>query len=215
MKVFNYQEEPMKAVTLNLEDEMFAKIAGIAKQAGIAEQDTAEWFAQQVQQRLSELLPSGSSRWMPREQWDALVRGENCVFCAQLAKVEDFDGYGFIIADLSVTRLKLTKNQYIHGECILTYKRHVKELYDLSEGECHLFIEDLACSAKAIEKVFTPLKMSIDMGSSGYPHLYCRLKPRYYGDAAPGAAMTHMAEHVLSSHEYEKYVSELSAALAE
>ncbi|GHO63846.1 hypothetical protein KSC_027380 [Ktedonobacter sp. SOSP1-52] len=201
----------MKTVTLNLEDEMFAKIAGIAKQAGIAEQDTAEWFTQQVQQRLEELLPSGSSGWMPREQWDALVRGENCAFCAQLEKNGAFDGYGFIIADLSVTRLKLTKNQYIHGECILTSKHHIKEFYDLSQEDRSLFIEDLARSAKAIEKVFAPLKMSVDMGSSGYPHLYCRLKPRYYGDAAPG----HMAERILPSHEYAKYVSELRAALAE
>lgn len=150
---------------------------------------------------------------MPREEWDALVRGENCASCAQLANNEDFDGYGFFIADLSVTRLKLNKNQFIRGECILTYKRHIKELHDLSQEESHLFIDDLTRSAKAIEKVFTPLKMSIDMGSSGYPHLYCRLKPRYYGDAAPGATMTHIMEHVLSPEEYTKYISELRAAL--
>ena len=205
----------MKTVTLNLEDEMFAKIAGIAKQAGIAEQDTEEWFTQQVQQSLSELLPSGSSKWMPREQWDALVRGENCVHCALLAKDEGFDGYGFIVADLTVTRLRLTKNQYIHGECVLSYKRHIKELHDLSQEERYWFVDDLTRSAKAIEKVFSPLKMSIDMGSSGYPHLYCRLKPRYYGDAAPEQRMSHHAERILDSREYEKYVTELKAALAQ
>jgi len=205
----------MKAVTLDLEDEMFAKIVAIARQAGIAEQDVSEWFALQVQQRLSELLPSGSSKWMPHEQWDALVRGENCVFCTQLKKDDDFDGYGFIVADLHATRLTLAKNQYIHGECILTYKHHIKEFYDLSQDERYLFTDDLARSAKAIEKVFTPLKMSVDMGSSGYPHLYCRLKPRYYGDAAAGTAMTHIAERVLPSHEYAKYVAELRAALIE
>ncbi|GHO80274.1 hypothetical protein KSD_80450 [Ktedonobacter sp. SOSP1-85] len=115
---------------------------------------------------------------MYKIHWDALVRGENCAFCAQLEKNGDFDGYGFIVADLSMTRLKLTKNQYIHGECILTSKRHIKEFYDLSQEDRYLFIEDLARSAKAIEKVFAPLKMSVDMGSSGYPHLYCRLKAR-------------------------------------
>lgn len=201
----------MKTFTLNLEDEMFAKIVAIAKQAGIAEQDIEGWFAQQVQQRLEVLLSSSSSQWMPREQWDALVRGENCISCTQLAKNEDFDGYGFNIADLRVARLKLVRNQYIHGECILTYKRHVKEFYDLPQEEYHWFIEDLVRSAKAIEKVFAPLKMSLDMGSSGFPHLYCRLKPRYYGDTAPA----HMAERILPSHEYTKYVSELRAALAE
>jgi diadenosine tetraphosphate (Ap4A) HIT family hydrolase len=205
----------MKAFTLQFDDETYAKIAAIARQAGISEQDTTEWFTQQIQQRLLQLLPSGSSQWMPRAQWDALVRGENCAFCTQLAKADDFDGYGFLVADLKVARLKLARNQYIHGECILTYKHHVKEFYDLSQDERHLFIDDLARSAKAIEKVFAPLKMSVDMGSSGFPHLYCRLKPRYYGDAAPGAEMTHMAERIISANEYTKYVSELRAVLAE
>ena len=82
---------------------------------------------------------------------------------------------------------------------------------DLSQEEYHWFIEDLVRSAKAVEKVFAPLKMSLDMGSSGYPHLYCRLKPRYYGDTAAA----HMAERILPSHEYAMYVSELKAALTE
>jgi diadenosine tetraphosphate (Ap4A) HIT family hydrolase len=205
----------MKTITLNLEDEMFARVAAIAKQAGIAEQDTPEWAAEQIRKNLSELLPSGPSKWMPREQWEALVRGENCVHCAQLAKNEAFDGYGFVVADLNVARLSLTKNQYIHGECVFTYKRHVKELHDLSQKEQYVFIDDLTRSARAIEKVFTPLKMSIDMGSSAYPHLYCRLKPRYYGDAAPEQRMSHAAERLLDPLEYEKYVTELRAALAQ
>jgi diadenosine tetraphosphate (Ap4A) HIT family hydrolase len=207
--------ETMKKVTLELEDEMFAKIAAIARQAGIAEKDTDEWFSQQIQQRLGELLPSGGSRWMPREQWDALVRGEDCAFCRQLAQEDDFDGYGFNVADLHVSRLRLTRNQYIRGECILTYKRHVKELHDLTQEERCLFTEDLACSTRAIEKVFAPLKMCIDTGSSGYPHLYFRLKPRYYDDAAPGERMSHVAERILRPEEYAQYISQLRLALAE
>lgn len=205
----------MKIVTLELEDEMFDKIIAIARQAGVTEKDTAEWFSQQIQQRLGELLPSGSSRWMPREQWEALVRGENCAFCRQLAQEGDFDGYGFTVADLHVSRLRLTKNQYIHGECVLTYKHHVKELHDLSHEERCLFTEDLARSASAIEKVFAPLKMNIDMGSSSYPHLYFRLKPRYYGDAAPGERMSHRAQRILPPEEYAHHISQLRSALAE
>ncbi|GER89905.1 hypothetical protein KDW_40670 [Dictyobacter vulcani] len=140
----------MKTITLNLEDEMFARVVAIAKQAGIAEQDTTEWAAEQIRKNLSELLPSGSSKWMPREQ-----------------------------------------------------------------EEQYLFIDDLTRSARAIEKVFTPLKMSIDMGSSRYPHLYCRLKPRYYGDAAPEQRMSHAAERLLDPLEYEKYVTKIRVALAQ
>jgi hypothetical protein len=76
-------------------------------------------------------------------------------------------------------------------------------------------MEDLARSSRAIEKVFAPLKMCIDTGSSGYPHLYFRLKPRYYGDAAPGERMSHRAQRILPPEEYTQYISQLRLALAE
>lgn len=201
----------MKKVTLEIEGEMFATLTTIARQAGIAEQDAEGWITQQIQQRLKDLLPASSSRWMPREQWDALVRGENCVFCTRLQQESGSDGHGFIVADLGVTRLNLPRNQYIHGECVLISKRHVKEFYELSLEERHLFMDDLARASKAIERVFAPLKIGIDTGSSGYPHLYCRLKPRYYGDTVPA----HMAERTLPEHVYAMYISELRNALLE
>ncbi|GLV55483.1 hypothetical protein KDH_23270 [Dictyobacter sp. S3.2.2.5] len=169
------------------------------------------WLGGQLRQRLASLLPSSQSRWMPREQWDALVRGEDCLFCTQLQQESGFDGYGFIIADLSVSRLTLTRNQYIHGECVLAYKNHVKEFHQLSQEERHLFIDDLAHASRAIEKVFAPLKIGADTGSGGYPHLYWRIKPRYYGDTLPA----HLAERTLPDHVYTMYVSELRDALSE
>ncbi len=40
--------------------------------------------------KLFELLQTlrCQDRWMPRERWDSLVRGENCAICADMGSVE-------------------------------------------------------------------------------------------------------------------------------
>jgi hypothetical protein len=52
---------------------------------------------------------------MPREQWDALARGENCPVCAELASDRHANEEGFFVADLDLSRLRLARNQYVQG----------------------------------------------------------------------------------------------------
>jgi hypothetical protein len=44
-----------------------------------------------------------SRTWMPRERWDALVRGENCPMCAELASDEPKNDEGYLVADLAIS----------------------------------------------------------------------------------------------------------------
>jgi len=46
-----------------------------------------------------------ASGWMPRERWDALVRGEGCPLCATIAAVDPVDAYGYTVTDLDMGRL--------------------------------------------------------------------------------------------------------------
>jgi diadenosine tetraphosphate (Ap4A) HIT family hydrolase len=47
------------------------------------------------------------------------------------------------------------------------------------------------------------------------PHLPCHLKPRYYGDSAPGAPIWQdRAQHRLEPAEYEDRVAQLRTAVA-
>ena len=72
-----------------------------------------------------------ADQWMPREQWDALVRGEGCPLCAAVAAEQPADEYGYTVADLSLSRLRLAANQFVPGYCVLICARHVREPYDL------------------------------------------------------------------------------------
>lgn len=44
---------------------------------------------------------------MPREQWDALVRGQGCPACTEVTSGEPANEHGFFVADLDFSRLRL------------------------------------------------------------------------------------------------------------
>jgi len=167
-----------------------------------------------VQQRLSDFLPVPPRKWMAREQWEALVRGEECPICADLALNEYKNAYGYTIADLSISRLRLSKNQSVPGYCFLICKKHVREPYDLNQEERQLFFNDLMRAAQAIETVFNPIKMNLEMQGNIVPHLHCHIKPRFYGDPAPGAPIhPDKMPLLLNPGEYDERVKLIREAL--
>jgi hypothetical protein len=99
---------PMPKVTLTLNDELFQEFAGYAVQAGM---EVDEFLSREIQQRAAQLLPAAPKAWMPREQWDALVRGEQCPLCAEIASQEPVNPYGYTVADLGMSRLRLAVNR--------------------------------------------------------------------------------------------------------
>ena len=48
-------------------------------------------------------MTEGPEQWMPRERWDALVRGEGCPLCASLVADVAADAYSYTVADLRVS----------------------------------------------------------------------------------------------------------------
>lgn len=152
--------------------------------------------------------------WMPRERWDALVRGEGCPLCDAVAATKMADQYGYTVADLDLSRLRLAANQFVPGYCVLICKKHVREPYDLTSQERTVYFEEMMRVAQALEKVFHPIKMNFEILGNAVPHLHCHLKPRYYGDPAPGAPIHPDASTVLlTPQEYEERVKAIRAAL--
>lgn len=151
---------------------------------------------------------------MPREQWDALVRGEGCPLCAVCQSSEPADHFALTIADLRLSRLRLGRNQYVRGYCILICAKHVQEPYHLTSDECSSFFEDMMHAARAVERVFRPLKMNFELLGNAVPHLHAHIVPRYYGDPAPGRPLDPMAQQVtLTLPEYEERIRQLREAL--
>jgi diadenosine tetraphosphate (Ap4A) HIT family hydrolase len=153
-------------------------------------------------------------QWMPRERWDALVRGEGCPLCASLAADVAADAYSYTVADLRVSRLWLAANQSVPGYCVLVARRHVREPYELPPDEQAAFFGDLMRAGRALERAFGAVKMNFELLGNAIPHLHCHVKPRYYGDPAPGRPIHPDAQpHRLTAAEYEERVATIRAAL--
>lgn len=202
----------MVKIELELNDEIIKKLRAYADGRNVSVED---FLATVINQRTDEIMPAVTKQWMPREKWDALVHGEDCPLCAELASTEPSNAYGYTVADLSFSRLRLAANQYVAGYCILICQKHIKEPYYLSEEEQAAYFADLMLVGQALEKAFGPVKMNFEILGNAVPHLHCHIKPRYYGDKAPGSPIRPDAEmHLLTLTEYDKRVSLIQGMLS-
>ncbi len=126
-----------------------------------------------------------TNSWMPRDRWNALIRGDGCPLCAQVQASSLADDYGFVIADLQFSRLRLVRNQYVTGYCVLICHKHVIEPHELTASERNLFFADLALVGQALQQVFQADKLNFQMLGNAVPHLHAHIVPRYFGDPAP------------------------------
>lgn len=153
-------------------------------------------------------------RWMPLEHWRALVRGNGCPLCADLATHEPASAEGYTVADLDHSRLRLAANQWVTGYCVLICNTHVREPFELRADERAQFFGDLMLAARALDQVFTPIKLNYQILGNLVPHLHCHLVPRYHGDPAPGTPIDVNAQDLrLAPQEYTTRVERLRAAL--
>jgi diadenosine tetraphosphate (Ap4A) HIT family hydrolase len=151
-------------------------------------------------------------RWMPREEWNALVRGDACPMCANVEQEET--RYGFLVARLQASNLHLSKNQYASGYCVLMYREHAAELHQLSTEKQAAFMRDLLQAGAAIARVFDPIKMNYQLLGNAIPHLHWHIVPRYYGDPAPGRPLDSGGRvRRLKADGYQRLIANLRAAL--
>lgn len=197
----------MKNLEIVLSDRL---IKQLKERASALEVDVAQFLSQAIEQNADKLIRPKA--WMPREEWEARVRGDRCPDCAHLAS--GVNPHGYVVADLQVSRLDLMHNQFVPGFCILYAHRHVVELYELPLKERTLYFEDLVGAAQAVARAFSPAKMNYQILGNRGPHLHCILQPRFYGDAEPGWPIDPYKEQViLPAREYDERVERIRAAL--
>jgi diadenosine tetraphosphate (Ap4A) HIT family hydrolase len=156
-----------------------------------------------------------TNQWIPREKWDALVRGEGCPLCGVVKGTGADNEFSYFVADLSFSRLMLNRNQYVKGYCILICLKHVREPYELPQDEQEQYFDDMMVCGMALEKTFGADKMNFQILGNAVPHLHCHLEPRYYGDAAPGHPIDPNANTViLKPEEYRERVRQIREMLA-
>jgi diadenosine tetraphosphate (Ap4A) HIT family hydrolase len=150
--------------------------------------------------------------WPNRPDWESLKSGIGCPLCATAPDVDD---HGFTVARLQASVLRLGRNQFSTGYCVLVCDEHGPEPYSLAPDRSAAYLQDMVQSAAALERAFGADKLNFLTLGNAVPHLHTHLIPRYLGDPAPGAPLLpeNVPEIYLNDDEYRERVSAIRREL--
>ena len=119
---------------------------------------------------------------------------KDCLYCTNN---ETLKSLMLPIAELSVSRAFLFKEQTYRGRCLVAYNGHVNDLNELSDAERDAFMADVARVTRA--------KLS---------HLHFHLAPKYFDGTDYGCTFRmNPGEVYLSDEEYARMIDDIKAAL--
>jgi len=118
------------------------------------------------------------------------------------------------VCELPVSTVFLFREQSYKGRCIVAYKDHATELYELEGAALLAYMEDVNKVARAMKEIFNPAKINYGAYSDKLPHLHMHLVPKYVdGPDYGGVFMMNPQKVYLSEEEYQQIVSELKSKL--
>jgi diadenosine tetraphosphate (Ap4A) HIT family hydrolase len=118
------------------------------------------------------------------------------------------------ICDLSASTLFLFKEQTYLGRCVVAFKDHANQLFELSDLDRNAFMADVAKVSKAIDSAFQPVKINMGAYSDKLQHLHVHLAPKYVDGPDYGGIFQMNPQKVyLSDQEYEVLIAKIRAAL--
>ena len=124
----------------------------------------------------------------------------DCLYCNKNQTQKDLM---IEICHLKVSTLFLFREQTYRGRCIVAYKDHATELYELKGEALLAFMEDVNTVARAMKDIFAPAKINYGAYSDKLPHLHIHLVPKYVDGPDFGSTFAMNLQKVyLSDQEY-------------
>ena len=136
----------------------------------------------------------------------------NCFYCTKDQRLHDLM---IEVCELSASTLYLFKEQTYKGRCIVAFKGHKRELFEMNEKELELYTRDVARAAKAIKKAFEADKINYAAYGDRVSHFHMHLVPKYEGGPKWGEVfeLTPVEKIYLSDEGYESMIRLLKVYL--
>ena len=113
-----------------------------------------------------------------------------------------------------VSRVFLFKEQTYRGRCLVSYKDHVNDLNELSDEDRNAFMADVARVTRAMQKAFQPEKINYGAYSDKLSHLHFHLAPKYVdGPDYGGIFQMNPGKVYLTDAEYQELIDAVKANL--
>ena len=108
----------------------------------------------------------------------------------------------------------LFRDQTHKGKCIVAYRDHKKEWYELSGSEQADLIAAVAATAQAVQKLFHADKINYATYGDLLSHLHIHVTPKYQdGPDWGGPFRDDRPATVLSAEQYEERIEQIRAEL--
>lgn len=136
----------------------------------------------------------------------------DCFYCRKDQRLHDLM---IEVAPLSASTLYLFKEQSHPGRCVVAFRGHVNELFELSEADLAAYMKDVTRAAKALKAAFNPVKINYGAYSDKLPHLHFHIVPKYKDGANFGTTFEMMPANkkFLTDAEYASMVETIRTAL--
>lgn len=147
--------------------------------------------------------------------WERKIAGEDCPYCREHEASPTADPR--LVAELASGRVLLQDDAQFRGYCILVFRRHAAELFELSAEERGQLMEDVSRVARAVKETFGPLKLNYAILGNLVPHVHVHVIPRYPDDGWWGQspwARPDAERRTLSANDLEGCRQQLAAAMA-
>ena len=135
----------------------------------------------------------------------------DCLYCNKNQTQKDLM---IEICQLGSSTVFLFKEQTYRGRCIVAYKDHNVELYNLEGEELREYMEDVNKVAKVLKDIFAPAKINYGAYSDKLPHLHIHLVPKYENGPDFGGTFTMNPQKTyLSDEEYMEMIAAIKSRL--
>lgn len=135
----------------------------------------------------------------------------DCFYCENGEKLHSLM---IPICELKYSNVYLNRDQKHRGRCIVEFKDHKTEYFQLTEEENAGYFSELAKVAKAIWDEFHPDKINYATFGDGVPHVH--VVPKYKGGLNWGEPFDDtLPKKLLSDEEYEEMVHALRKRIIE
>jgi diadenosine tetraphosphate (Ap4A) HIT family hydrolase len=129
---------------------------------------------------------------------------KDCFYCVKDKKLTDIM---IKICELEASTLYLFKEQTYKGRCLIAFKGHKSEMFELTEEERNSFSKDIATVGQALHKAFSPAKVNYGAFADNMKHLHFHIVPKYEGGPDYGGTFTmNPQKKYLNEEEYKELI---------
>lgn len=134
-----------------------------------------------------------------------------CFYCEKDQRLKDLM---IEVCQLNGSTVYLFKEQSYKGRCVVAYKDHVNELFELEDADLELYMKDVKKVAAAIKKAFSPNKINYGAYSDKLPHLHFHIVPKYEnGHTWGGTFEMNPGKVLLTDEEYAEIIASIKKNL--